>query len=126
MKRLNYLVAVLLIAFSFNALAQSINEMKTYQKELNYVKNLYGKVVPADYTNAKTEKTQALTWESIVLCINSSYFSLYSRSTPLVYDPVSNLVMIGGIKFQYMSSTALSKIVGEIYYKQPTGMRWDS
>ncbi len=125
MKRLNYLVAILMIAFTFSAFSQSANEIKIQEKGFDLTKNLFGKVKAADLTNIKSETTQALTWESIVLNIQPSYFSLYSRSTPLVYDPVSNLVMIGGVKYKYNAS-GLSQIIGEIYYKQPAGTRWDS
>ncbi|ROL62124.1 T9SS C-terminal target domain-containing protein [Bacteroidetes/Chlorobi group bacterium ChocPot_Mid] len=126
MKRLNYLVAILLIAFTFSAFSQSITGIKANQKELKYLDNLYGKVIPADYSNPKAEKTQALTWENIVLNIQPVYFSLYSRSTPFVYDPISDIVMIAGVKYRYSSPTTLSQIFGEIYSKKPTAMRWDS
>jgi|GEM_PF-1771032 len=125
MKKLNYLVAILLIAFTFSALSQGINDMKLFQKNLDYTIKPH-KPIETSFTSSKSEKSLALTWEQIELCYQPLYFSHYSRCTPIVYDPISNLVIVAGMQSQNSGPQTLSKIMGEVYYKQPTGMRWDS
>lgn len=125
MKKLIYVIAGLIMAFSLSANAQSLDKMNSYQDNINFANKYIGKVAHVDYVSQKTEGTQAVTWEPIILGFQPLFFSLYSRCTPIVYDPVSDLVMISGIKSESVAGS-LYKIIGEIYYKKPAATRWDS
>jgi len=124
MYRFTYLLAFIFITLSFNVNSQIINK-NFFDNDYKVDKSRVDQLFISNIDN-KSDHSQAVTFREIRVCIGYASSSLYSRTTPFIYEPNTNLLLLTGLKWQYGGDGEESQIIGEVYYSANMGQTWDS
>jgi len=108
-----------MVSISQAKMAQSANKINSVN-----IKN-YSKLLTVPNSYSKRPTTQAVQFNTIKLCYQYAYFSLYSRSQPMAYDPISDYVFISAIQPEW-DGQGLSKIMGYALFAKAGTNNWDS